>query len=54
MRNPLKPKGHWIKSQGTEILVGLVILVIGCMLVWDGTDNRGRKLPWPASGLAPW
>jgi hypothetical protein len=56
MRNILKPKGstHWVKSQGTEIVIGLILVVIGCMLLWDASDNRGRKMPWPVSGLAPW
>jgi hypothetical protein len=54
MRNPLKPKGHWMKSQGWEMALGLLVVVIGCTLLWDATDNRGRKMPWPASGLAPW
>lgn len=56
MKNPLKPaKGkHWIASQGTEAVVGIVLILVGCMLCWDAFDNRGRKLPWPASGIAPW
>lgn len=56
MRNPLKPSPnhHWIKSQGWEATIGLIILVLGCMLLWDAFDNRGRKMPWPAGGLAPW
>jgi hypothetical protein len=54
MRNVLKPKGHWIQSQAVECLLGLALVLIGCVLVWDASDNRGRKLPWPVSGLAPW
>lgn len=47
-------KTHVIKSQGWEALVGLIVVVIGCYLLWDSFDNRGRKMPWPVSGLAPW
>lgn len=56
MKNPLKPKGgkHWIQSKNWEMTIGLVLVVIGCMLLWDAFDNRGRKMPWPAGGLAPW
>lgn len=56
MKNPLKPgkNHHWIKSQGWEGAIGVIFLVLGCMLLWDAFDNRGRKMPWPASGLAPW
>jgi hypothetical protein len=54
MKNVLKPKGHWIKSQGWEAVIGILVVIAGCVLLWDAFDNRGRKLPWPASGLAPW
>jgi len=55
LKNPLRPKGHhWINNRAAEILVGLILVVIGSTLLWDAFDNRGRKLPWPASGLAPW
>jgi hypothetical protein len=51
----IKPKnGHWVQSQGWEAVVGFVLVFIGCALLWDAFDNRGRKLPWPVSGLAPW
>lgn len=56
MKNPLKPVAghHWIKSQGIEATVGILLMVIAGVLIWDAFDNRGRKLPWPASGMAPW
>jgi hypothetical protein len=56
VKNPLKPKpgDHWIQSRGWEVTVGLALAIIGLTLLWDAFDNRGRKLPWPAGGLAPW
>jgi hypothetical protein len=56
MKNPLKPSPnhHWIRSQGWEMLVGFVVVIIGCVLLWDAFDNRGRKMPWPLGGMAPW
>jgi hypothetical protein len=55
-KNPLKPKpgDHWIKSQHAEIFLGFILVIVGCVLLWDGFDNRGRKMPWPLGGLAPW
>jgi hypothetical protein len=56
VKNILKPKPnqHWINSKGWESVIGLVLVIIGCVLLWDAFDNRGRKMPWPAGGLAPW
>jgi hypothetical protein len=54
VKNPLKPKGHWINNRGWEISIGIVLALAGMVLLWDAFDNRGRKMPWPASGLAPW
>lgn len=46
--------GHFIKDRKTEAIVAIVITVIGLCLLWDAFDGRGKKLPWPASGLTPW
>jgi hypothetical protein len=54
LKTAVKPKGHYINSRRTEIAVGLLLFVVGCFLLWDAFDNRGRKMPWPAGGLAPW
>lgn len=50
----VKSRGHFIPDRKTEIIVGLVVALIGLMLLWDAFDGRGRKMPWPASGMAPW
>jgi hypothetical protein len=47
-------KGHFIQNRMTEICIGLVLVIAGCFLLKDAFDNRGKKMPWPASGLAPW
>jgi hypothetical protein len=49
-----RPKGHIIQNRGTEFFVGLIVAIIGMYLLWDCFDNRGKKMPWPMSGLAPW
>lgn len=58
MPNPVKrriaSRGHLIKDRKKEIVIGLVLAVVGMILLWDAFDGRGRKMPWPASGLAPW
>lgn len=38
---------HW------ELILGFAVFIIGCWLIWSGTDNRGHSLPWPVSGLMP-
>ena len=30
------------------------MFLLGCFLIYDAYDARGKKMPWPASGLAPW
>lgn len=54
MQFPPKPKGHFIEDRKTEVVLGIIIAIIGMYLLWDSFDNRGKKMPWPASGLAPW
>jgi hypothetical protein len=54
VRNPLKPKGHWVQSRNWEMVTGVALFAIGCMLLWDAFDNRGRKAPWPVGALTPW
>jgi hypothetical protein len=50
----LKPRGHLINNRMAEIGVGLLLAFIGMCLLWDAFDGRGKKMPWPASGMAPW
>lgn len=50
----IKPRGHLIENRPAEVIVGLILTLIGLMLLWDAFDGRGKKMPWPASGLAPW
>lgn len=35
-------------------MIGALLFLVGVALLWDAFDGRGKKLPWPASGLAPW
>lgn len=50
----IKPHGHLIESRRKEIFLGLLLALFGGMLLWDAFDGRGKKMPWPASGMAPW
>lgn len=50
----VSPNGPILKNRLTEIVLGSVLALIGLCLLWDAFDGRGKKLPWPASGLAPW
>lgn len=43
-----------MKSRPKEIVLGFLLVIVGCYLLWDAFDNRGKKMPWPVSGLAPW
>jgi hypothetical protein len=54
LKRAVKPRGHFIQSRGTEILVGAVLFLVGALLVWDAFDGRGKKLPWPLGAVAPW
>ena len=47
-------KKHIIQDRNTEIIIGLFIIILGCFMIYDAYDARGKRLPWPASGLAPW
>jgi hypothetical protein len=50
----VKPSGgHLMKSRGKETALGLALVIVGCFLLWDAFDNRGKKMPWPMSGLSP-
>lgn len=43
-----------MSDQRTEMVIGFFLAIVGLILVWDAFDNRGKKLPWPLSGLLPW
>ena len=47
-------KGHFIADRRTEMIIGFVVVIVGGFLLWDAFDNRGKKLPFPLSGLAFW
>lgn len=49
-----KPGQHYMKNRKAEIALGIVLFLVGCLLLYDAFDARGKKLPWPAGGLAPW
>jgi len=50
----ISPNGPMIQNRMVEIVAGSILALIGLCLLWDAFDGRGKKLPWPASGLAPW
>jgi hypothetical protein len=50
----VKIRGHFMQNRKLEICLGLLAFIGGCFLLWDAFDNRGKKMPWPAGGLAPW
>lgn len=50
----IKPRGHFMENRRNEILLGLFLALAGCCLLWDAFDGRGKRVPWPASALAPW
>lgn len=50
----IRPKGRIIQNRKTEIAVGLLMFLVACFLLYDAFDARGKRMPWPASGLAPW
>lgn len=54
LKRIIKPQGHLVKNRRTEIIVGLIALLLGVVLLWDAFDGRGKKMPWPASGMMPW
>lgn len=54
VKRAIKPRGHLIKDRKIEIVLGLVLFFVGCLLLYDSFDARGKKMIWPLSGLAPW
>lgn len=50
----MRNRGHFIESRSKEATIAIILTLVGLALLWDAFDNRGKKLPWPASGLAPW
>lgn len=54
IKKVIKPHGHLIKDRKIEIIVGLITFFVGCLLLFDAFDARGKKMVWPLSGLAPW
>ncbi len=50
----VKPRGHFIQDRKVEIFLGIFAFIVGCLLLYDAYDARGKKMPWPASGLSPW
>lgn len=50
----VKPSGHLIGNRKLEIGLGIFAVLLGCLLLYDAFDARGKKMIWPFSGLAPW
>jgi len=54
IKNKLSPNGPLIRNSKAEGVLGFLLLILACVLIWDAFDNRGKKLPWPVSGMLPW
>jgi hypothetical protein len=47
-------KGHFIENTTVETSLAIILIVCGCLLVWDSFDNRGKDLPWYARWFSFW
>ena len=54
VKRRIKPNGHFIKDRKVEIVLGVILFLVGALLLYDAFDARGKKVPWPASAIAPW
>ena len=55
VKHAILPKGqHFIQHRGIETILGFILVIIGCLLLYDAFDDRGKKMIWPLGGLAPW
>jgi putative Mn2+ efflux pump MntP len=45
---------HPIQDRGIEIVLAILLIVVGCYLVWDAFDNRNKQLPWFARWFSFW
>lgn len=50
----IDPNQRIMQNRGLEIVLGFVAVILGCLLLYDAYDARGKKMIWPLSGLAPW
>lgn len=54
IKSKLKASGNLVKNRKVEVAFAIAFLVFGCVLLWDAFEGRGKNLPWPFSGLAPY
>lgn len=54
LKDAIKPHGHFMRDRKSEIILGLVLFLVGCILLYDAFDGRGKKMPWPAGVVTPW
>lgn len=54
LKTVIKPRGHFMQNRALETILGLALVLVGCLLLYDAWDARGKKMPWPMGGLAPW
>lgn len=54
LKKQVKPSGHFINHRGAEIVVGGLVFLVGCLLLWDAFDGRDKPLPWPLGAILPW
>lgn len=45
---------HVIENRPAEISVAIILVLVGCFLVWDAFDNRNKQLPWFARWFSFW
>jgi hypothetical protein len=47
-------KKHLIKDQKTELVVGVLTLVLAYRLLYDATTGRGESKPMAIRPFTPW
>jgi hypothetical protein len=47
-------RGHVVENRGFEVVLAIILIAIGCFLIWDAYDNRGKDLPWYARWFSFW
>lgn len=49
-----RTKAHIVQDRGVEITLAVILLLLGCVLLWDAFDNRDVDMPWFARWFAFW
>jgi hypothetical protein len=48
------PKNHFMRDRKKEMVIGFVLFLVGCLLLYDAFDARGKRMPMPAGIVTPW